>query len=226
MPDFLSKFPTPFLQTSIGQSTGRGFRDWIPGGLPNQALLVYRNLALVDHLMSQCRLRRLADDETKMLVDVRNAAQHRLLSLPSWEELDVHDREDLERSTYECCWLTALLYSNSVIFPLPPHLGWGVSLVSKLQDFLERSKFDEWEDDMSALLVWSLVIGGVASSWTPSRKWFEQALKLRLIRCRLTSKSVLRKVLGEFLWTDSACARGAESLWDALALDRHDLAVR
>jgi hypothetical protein len=141
-------------------ASGRGFVEGLPGKLPPQAFKVLVNISLVDHVMEKCRDRRLSDEQLKKVVDVRNRAYHELLCLPSWEELLSlrQERCPSQGTIYECCRLTAILYSTAVIFPQPPHSGWHVKLVQDIIALLTPETIDTWSRAAPSLLLWVLVV--------------------------------------------------------------------
>ena len=180
---------------------------------------VFTNLAIIDQIMEQCRNLNLQDEHKRLVVSVRNSAHHRLLSLPSWDELDEIDRAIYERVSYECCRSTVLLYSNAVIFPIPPHSGYPSSLLEQIIDLLTPQVLCEWSHGASPLLMWVLVIGGIASFGSPQREFFEKTLRQALrIRDDLLPRPAVLVAVKEFLWTDSACGRGFNELWQSAGI--------
>jgi hypothetical protein len=207
------------LEAPVRSTTGQGF-VLVPGGLPGDIASTLTGLSLVDQLMSQCGQQRLEDAELRMLLSGRNAFQHRLLSLPAWNELNQAERGNSYLATYECCRLASILYSNAVLLGLPPHTGWHMRLVSKLKTLLEISNLQGWAEDTAPLLIWTLTIVGIASHWTGDQKFFEDLLRDTLAKNNVSTKSGVRAILGDFLWTENACGQGAMVLWDAIDFDK------
>lgn len=141
-----------------GAATGQGFKTKVPGGLPHEALVVFVNISRVDMVMEICRDRRMSDEDLKKVVDVRNRAQHQLLSLPSWDELSEVAREGSRRAAYECCRLTAMLYSTAVIFPQPPHSGWHSRLIRDIKALLTPEVTGDWMEAAPSFILWILVV--------------------------------------------------------------------
>ncbi|KAK5698616.1 hypothetical protein LTR97_006262 [Elasticomyces elasticus] len=194
---------------------GYGFVTLVPGGLPAVAVDALSEMCAVDALLGNARLRCLKARQNKMLVDVRNAAQYRLLSLPSWEELKEDDRTVRSRTAYELCILTAVLYSNAVIFPLPLNTGWHSRLITRIRDTIEHSALSSSSSDTS-MLIWSLFIGGIAAYRSHDRAWFEMNLQAALARARIYRWNDAEMLLTAFMWSRVACSMGAAVLWDAL----------
>jgi hypothetical protein len=181
--------------------------------------MVLVNLSRVDQIMERCRDRRLSDHDLKKVVDLRNRAHHQLLSLPSWDDLSDGVRDEVDRAAYECCRLTAMLYSTAVVFPQPPHSGWHMRLVRDIKAHLSSAVVDAWSRAAPALLLWLLIIAGIASFRSTERGFFEDSLRCTLkSRNYLVPKLAVRTALREFMWTDSACGCGFTELWDALEL--------
>ena len=197
------------------------------------------NLGRVDVVMEKCRDRRLSDKDMKKVVDVRNRAHHELLNLATWDELDEIARQGSESVSYECCRLTAILYSTAVIFPQPAHSGWHMRLVRDIVVLLTSDIVDAWSESAPALLLWVLVvrcpnrsehrhelivnktsqIGGIASFRTPERDFFKCSLRRTLSSQNyLLPKPAVRMALREFVFSPSACSRGLTELWDSLEL--------
>lgn len=107
----------------------------------------------------------------------RNAAQHSLLCLESWECLNEKDQACAHKTVYDACRLTALIYSNAVLFAVPHHSGWHTVLAGKLRATLESGEhMNPWPASMHATLLWCLMIGGIAAFQSPNREYFERSL--------------------------------------------------
>lgn len=207
------------LLSDGGRASGRGFEHKVPYRLPSSQLSVLINLSRVNQVMERCRDRMLCDRDLKKVVDLRNRAHHQLLCLQAWDTLSDNEREGIDRTEYECCRLTALLYSTAVVFPQPPHSGWHLRLVRDIKALLTVSIVNAWSRTAPALLIWVLSIAGIASFRSPERGFFEHSLRWTLeSRDYLVPKPAVRSQLKEFLWSDSACGRGFNELWDSLDL--------
>ncbi|KAI7172010.1 hypothetical protein KC316_g10930 [Hortaea werneckii] len=195
---------------------GRGFFTRISGGLPSHALTVMIRLATIDRYMAACRSHRLQPDGQESLIATRNAVQHALLSLPTWESLAKEEQAYGNKRAYECCFQTAALYSNAVIMGFPPHLGWHVNIVHNLRSIIGPGPVKEWDGNMHDLLIWSLSVGALASFRSPERSFFEDCLKSIMKLRRITSWPQVQSILEEFLWSDVACRHGAAVLWASI----------
>jgi len=146
-------------------------------------------------------------------IDRRNSLQHRLMSLPSSQDLP--DQEVTSPLLYEAIRSTAILYSGAVTFPLPPLSGHFQRLVQILKPLLEGSKFDIYWRHYPETLLWILVLGGIAATGmrTGERDWFVRNIVIVAKILELSKWEQIVDVLEGFLWLDSACEAGGRILW-------------
>ena len=152
-----------------------------------------------------------------VLIEARNSLQHQLVSLAPNKDLDEGDEAACLRDIYECCRLTALLYSNAVVFPIPTQTGWYLWFIARLQTLHSRSDTLK-KSEYNSVSIWSLYISGIAALRTKSCAFFVAALREALQTAGLRSWPEVREVLIRFLWTDRACGYGGAMLWDKLDL--------
>ena len=112
-----------------GQPKGTAFSQC---PLPSTLISVLEDLSIIDFAMGQSRTRKVKDKAVRQLIGARDGAQHRLVASPSWNELDDDARAKTSHQLYECTRLTAIIYSNAVVYAYPPHSGWHVKLVAQL----------------------------------------------------------------------------------------------
>lgn len=203
----------------FGFTGGNGFVERIPGGLPFKALSAFINLSITDRVLSRWSRSKLRDSDNDKLKCTLNSAHHRIMSLSPWVRMSEQEREDSHLATYECCRLTAMLYSNGVVFPVPSACGWHIELLSQLQDLLEISRLQVWREDTSALLIWTLLISCIAAFRTNRQTFFETMLRDVLLDRGITSWLGVRAIVDDFAWTDAACLQGGMLIWDRLGLD-------
>jgi hypothetical protein len=151
-------------------------------------------------------------------IDRRNSVQHRLMSLPSGEEL--LEEEVTSICLYESIRHAAFIYSAAVTFPLPALSGHFHRLVSILQPLLESSKFDPCWRHCPKTLMWILVLGGIAASDTRERGWFVRNIKIIAKVLKVASWVQVVEVMEGFLWWDSACDAGGQILWAEVSMGR------
>ncbi|GAB1739656.1 hypothetical protein NU219Hw_g4602t1 [Hortaea werneckii] len=209
------------LATHFGMETFPSFASGLQvrHELPFAALEVYDRICLLDVLLPFCRSLRRGDAEYDILLMARSGFYHRLLSLPSWDELPESEKCVKSRTIYELCRVTVLLYSSAVIYPMPPQSGWHLKRLECMRAVM--TNYTERETPLSddSLLVWCLCVGGVAAFRTSQRYFLQTFLKGTLQRLSLTGWSAVRKINRRFLWSDDACARGAAVLWDAIGME-------
>lgn len=201
------------LEPLVEDVEGRGFINQVPGGLPSEALGTLQRLSMVDKLLDNFSSKLVSQSDDILLATLGNAVQHELLSLPSWRALDEDDRQGCYLATYEVCRITAILYSNAVIFPMAPNASWLEKLLKQLRLVLETSNMSLWDHGTLPMLVWSLFIAGMAAFWTRHRSFFVTNLQSTLLMAGLTSWDAVHAVIREFLWRGDACGQGAAILW-------------
>ncbi|KAK4955112.1 hypothetical protein LTR10_007306 [Elasticomyces elasticus] len=206
----------PILRASDVSVGGAGFASCVPRGLPTSVLETLQWLASMEHLLERAHHARLDDTYFGTLIAARNGVQHKVLAMPRWQELSESEREGSFFATYETCRITALIYSNAVLFPMPPSTGWLNKLLDELRQLIEVSNLSSWRDDTSALLIWSFYIGAIAAFSTVHRKFFRDALSHTLTARGIKTWPATEAILQQFLWTDSACGQGAAVLWETM----------
>ena len=149
-----------------------------------------------------------------------NDAHWRIMALTPWNELSEDARGTSHFATYECCRLTAMLYSNSVLFPLPTASSWHIDLLLQIRRILAEARLQLWPDDAGALLIWSLCIASIAAFWTDHKMYFIRELESALLAKGVASWSAFHAILKRFLWTDIACWAGGMDVWKSLQMNR------
>jgi hypothetical protein len=151
--------------------------------------------------------------ELHALLTKKNSSHHALLSLPSADEAFI---PEAQCSVYECCRIGGLLYSTAVLYPLPPSTGTLPKLTSMLKTAVENFRLETCFEGGGKLLVWALLLGGIAAEGTLERVWFLRRLKPLLAMEKITEWSLLLQLVEKFLWMDSACQDGALNVWEEL----------
>jgi len=157
----------------------------------------------------------LPDLNLARMCDERNLIQHTLSSQPKYVDLPVSSQL---RSIYEPVRVAMLMYSLTVIFPLPPQTAPIFSGVELLKEALQDSKMrPNWSStpQTKRLLVWILFIGAAASRDMPEeRSWFVTALrKLTLPNGINDFEKLKQDVLSRILWLDRSCDVAGKLLW-------------
>lgn len=206
------------IEIQLDSKPGAGFSH-VSGGLPQEPLDALTFLCSVDVLMSRARDDVQLEYDRNHLVQARNVVHHQILSLNSWDDLDVEQRGECPREVYECCRLTARLYSTAILWGMPPETAWHYRIVRQVRNILEASHFHRWPQGTVRLLTWILVVSGIASYRSADRRFFEQSLRATVLRNGVTTLHQLKEVISAFVWSEKACADGAAVLWDMLDIN-------
>ncbi|KAI5359145.1 putative fungal transcription factor [Septoria linicola] len=208
LPDFIR--PEARTAAHSGSNTilnpGLGFTQ-LPGRLPKQAVSVFLELACLDQIMSHAQDNPPGDSDFERLMDASRATVHRLTALPAWENLPATEQGSSTRLVYELCHLTCLIYSNAVLFPLPPHSGWNMRHTSYVRQIYKEEDLQNVGEAVEPFWLWVLVVSGIASYRTPNRTYFEGALR-RYLERRPVSHDQAVLELGDFIWSEPACPKG------------------
>ncbi|KAG4438807.1 hypothetical protein IFR05_005698 [Cadophora sp. M221] len=140
----------------------------------------------------------------------RTAVQQRILSLPAAAELP----EAQFPLVYEACRISSIIYGIAVIFPIPNTYQLFQELVQKLQAAIEMSRIECFGAVLADLYLWLLMIGGIAALDKPERCWYVGQLVAFARRIGVWEWSDVERVLGGFLWLESACEPGGRKLWE------------
>ena len=80
--------------------------------------------------------------------------------------------------------------------------------------------------ELSGVLLWMMVLGGIASSDKPERPWFVSQLALIVRKLRLMDWGGVEDILESFLWLESACGKGGRELWDEVISSSYIVPLR
>jgi len=167
------------------------------------------------------------------LVDVMLAANE---AQRSFLEIDVKRGFEIGDLVHECCRLTALIFSDMVLFPMPsctkikPRLSGELRRV--LEDLEEREEVTEEVNrstSMPDMLLWISILGGIAASFTEDRRWFETQLRTRLAEREkscpengLKTWAEFKSRVAKFLWWDPVVDSPALDLFKAATITTRD----
>ena len=214
LPDYYeSIISSPPSESSFTCTAGAAFSR-LANVLPAKAITLFSDLACLDMVMSQCLRRCSTNPKEQRFLDVRNAIIHRLLSLPSWDDLPAYEQDRTNRLLYKICCTTCLTYSNGAMLPMPPHNGWNARVTAQIRELLEKTDMSYWHSSMQSLLLWTILISGMAAYETENRLFFEHALESYLSHRPLTYGQAILEVKN-FIWSDSVCEIGSRELWKA-----------
>ncbi|KAK2778762.1 hypothetical protein FQN52_002677 [Onygenales sp. PD_12] len=164
--------------------------------------------------------------ELAVIADRRNWIQYRLLSLPSLNEFP--DDFFYSNRSYEPTRYAAMIYSTLVIFPLPAANRPFVRLCSLLKSALAASDIDNgWVGaEATEILLWVVVMGGMAATGTPCEEWFIGAAVRVTKAAQIESWGQLKGILTGILWMESVCDVGGLMLWNSVMVERKKEAAR
>lgn len=197
------------------ESLATGFQDIVGDGITETVANLFEAMAdlTIEIDLHHRGVKPISD--MALFMDRRNAVQHRLMSLPIGDELDP---EAVSSShMYESIRLAAIIYSAGVTFPLPPYQGIFRRLSSRLKNVLEDSKFDQCWQLSPKLLLWLLVLGGIAALESEERSWYVGTLAVVSRSLNISEWDDVAEEMAHYLWLESACDAGGRLLWAAVA---------
>ena len=212
--------PIPTLVTLLGMTPGKLRNDSLFSGLFDMGITDDLALVLVAMQQYEKNVQLFIDGALPNLnlarmCDERNLIQHTLSSQPKYADLPA---PSLPRSIYEPTRLAMIIYSLTVIFPLPaqtaPISAYMILLKEALQDSETRPYWSSTPQS-KCLLVWILMIGAAAARDMPKdRSWFVAALRRLTLPNGIKDFEFLKKeVLSRILWLDLACDVAGKLLW-------------
>ena len=180
-------------------------------------------------LLSACRLTAAIDEFHRnaagrsplyILVVQAISFQHRMLCLPPTSTVETEPGQiglEDEDYIYQITRLTTFIYSDLVIFPTAEARQGRQCLASLLKEQL-LLYFQNHRHQLSAsstfdhLLLWSLVLGGIASYNSANREWYAMQVFEHITSRELTWEG-LQAILRTFLYWDYVLAPPTEDLW-------------
>ncbi|PTU23336.1 hypothetical protein P175DRAFT_0454989 [Aspergillus ochraceoroseus IBT 24754] len=121
---------------------------------------------------------------------------------------------------YESCRLALIIFGVGITFPLPPETAPLEKLSKMLQIELESCDYSSLSGTPGATEIrcWCLVLGGIASTETNSRKWFVQQLRRIATAQGLSTWDEVKVVLESTVWVERACDMAGSFLWDEVMI--------
>jgi hypothetical protein len=146
-----------------------------------------------------------------VIARTRTAIQKRLLLLPSDDEFSTTTLSG--PCLYEACRLTGLIFGIAVVFPIPKTYDLLRTLSQRLQASIEKFEiFRSKSFEVQYVLLWMLMLGGIAALDKAERPWFVSQL-VRLVRILRIDWDSVGEIMESFLWLESACGSGGRLLW-------------
>lgn len=144
------------------------------------------------------------------IIAARNTIQHQLLSLPT----------ELEHGIYDLCRFAALIFSDMVLFPLPPATAVKPRLAVQLRRALGPFSVESWRNEHLHILLWAVVMGGIASWDTRNRLWYAFRLHDLSARLGLVTWESCKYILSTCLWWEHVCSPAAIVFWNESRMSR------
>lgn len=199
----------------LGTDTSKGPDVVSKSGLPNDLVEILRNMKDYNAVINLYSQGLLQDLELVVIADRRNWIQYSLVSLSSVHEF--HEQFFQAHKTYEACRLGAMIYSMLVVFPLPAANRPFRRLSGMVKTALVESGTPVSWHSSPELLLWILVLGGIAAQNTEERPWFINTINGAAGMAAVSSWEELKQVMTTVMWMDSVCDLGGQTLWNEIS---------
>ncbi|KIX03599.1 uncharacterized protein Z518_07152 [Rhinocladiella mackenziei CBS 650.93] len=166
--------------------------------------------------LDQCHHRSTKDKHERML-QISSAAlclQHKLYSLPV--ELPPNQDLELEDYLFDACRLAIMVYNDMVLWPIPWAAGVKPRLARRLRCRLcpiLSLVHDDGTGRYTNLLLWLLLMGGIAATYTTDRTWYVEQLSTYRMIVRCPTWADFKQRMQTFLWWSSVLDDPAFKLW-------------
>ena len=157
--------------------------------------------------LDQFQRRSATSPSLSALVKARNAVQHEVLCLQSFN-LSIQSTDD---RTSDLCRISLLLFSCMVFFPIPQPTGVHLRLVTQLRHAIDGAGAAVWNSRRN-LLAWIQVLGGIGASATAHRSWYVNTFAENALR-HFDSWDDLKRILETHLWWDYMFDEASERFW-------------
>ncbi|KAL4948980.1 hypothetical protein BDW69DRAFT_175378 [Aspergillus filifer] len=243
---FLSRtvFPFVFLETSrkgmtmqelLGYTTATvdqyhaHFQHLgLPRSLAEVVCAINTYTALVDH----CIQGKMSYDPS-LLADQRNFVHYNFVCLPPapiyQDQNNTFTSQPRHQDlVYEIFRLATFIYSVGVVLPLPAQSTPIAKLAELLHNTLRSAPYLSlwYAPQAQPVLLWILMLGGIAATDTPYREWYVQTLWKVVHNNRIASYNDLKCYLALIAWYPVACDRPGMDLWEDLQnVHNHEFVV-
>lgn len=183
--------------------------------------LLHTHLAgemLCETLEQMCELTIALDQHTRggqgapdmvELTTTRNCVQHQLL-LFDFASMDASSEE---LTIAEVCRISALIFSDMVLFPLPATQKVKPMLAVRLKSLLARCAIKCPSQAQLRTLAWATMLGCIASTFAVEHDWFLRQLSIHLSTLSIMDWPKLRQLCSTFLWWPSVCDPPGRVVW-------------
>lgn len=218
MPEIMARAADPRTNVSVrpfDEHRGSNLSSLLAYGLTEEGLSVMADMLNVTWLVECYVEGALVSPDILALTCRKNHVHHRLLSLPTGDEVSV--LLGSKAGFYECCRLAALMYSTAILYPMPRSTGIPQRLIAEIKKCIEQISMEVLFGGATAFFVWVLMLTGVAAAGLPERPWYEGKLVDLLTVEDVSRWSEVKKIVSSYLWMDSASDEAAMLLWDDIA---------
>jgi hypothetical protein len=120
---------------------------------------------------------------------------------------------------HETCRLALIVYSLLILFPIPLTTEPYPTAAQLLRNELEFSQLDlsPWMPNLE-LLLWVLLMGGIAALGTVDRWWYVRQLRWLATILKIDSWEHLRLTMVSILWLESPCDFEGFVLWEEVCM--------
>lgn len=191
---------------------GRGFKPYLERGTTSEMLDLFEAICALTMGIEQYLIGQPDGLSLAEIARARGTCQNRLLSLAPPSDVTLICPK-MACGIYEAVKWTAWIYGIAVIFPIPRSFNAFKELAQRQRTAIELWEIDSHEGNASELLLWMLMLGGIAVLDQPEGAWFVD----RLVGCSLSLDiqdwAGVEEVMGKFLWLSSACGPSGRYLW-------------
>ncbi|KIX92918.1 uncharacterized protein Z520_11394 [Fonsecaea multimorphosa CBS 102226] len=165
------------------------------------------------------------------IVNAANQTHHRLASLGPRITMDPQKTDYL----WNLCRVAGLIYSDLVLLPLPPTTGVRPRLAGELRLAMESFEVFEAEEtayivpgttaeDYTCLVLWALMMGGLAALNTPHKGYFVRKMQEYVLRWPyIIEWGAYTSLMATYLWWDHIFAEPVAMLWTEVTLSLADV---
>jgi hypothetical protein len=101
----------------------------------------------------------------------------------------------------------------------PARRGAVLQLIStRIRATLEVIDVRSFQVAYPEMMLWIIMVGGLASTWTDNQRWFAELLSESCLAAGISKMTELALFLSEFLWSDSYLGPACKEFWDDVAV--------
>lgn len=127
------------------------------------------------------------------------------------------------------CYLAVMLYLKTVYETRLRHQGLEIQVpiasdtivLQQFKSYIEL--IDVPSDEIKALVLWTLFLGGIAVAGTKERTWFVARLVKWTMKWKIRTWQEAELILIDFLWVEKIHQRPCKELWEEVVVTREVL---